>query len=285
MSSLFNPAYESSRVNACENCGIAPLERFEVPQRARLWRCSACGLFQKGDPPPPMAYENQYHAGYLRALPRKVRTAQIRLSRMSTYLDDPAPSVLDVGCSIGATVAAAERRGWPAYGVDISRTAVEICRRQGLNCRHYEGERLPYADESFDVLTAWHVIEHVSDVTRTLQDWYRVLRPGGLLMLETPDAECWKARILKDQYAKFWPAEHLYTFTPRTLTPFLERIGYEPLPTPLVVSPKHVSLITAGYQIAHQSILAAARMTRFSKAFQLIARKPRNLSEVARHVA
>ncbi len=245
-----------------------------MPGQTLLWKCPACDLYQQGQLPDDEAYENAYHEDYQRALSRKIRTAQVRLCRVSKFLQSSAPDLLDIGCSVGATVTAAERRGWSAKGVDVSQTAVDVCRRQGLDCRRYDGQQLPFDDESFDVLTSWHVIEHVPDVTQTLAEWLRVLRPGGVLILETPHARCWKARFMGHRYRKFWPAEHLYTFTPKNLPPFVRRAQFELLATPLVVAPTNVGLTTSAFAVAHQSYLAASRLTGFCKSFQIVARRP-----------
>lgn len=94
------------------------------------------------------------------------------------------------------------------------------------------------------------------------------------MILETPHAMCWKARLLGAQYAKFWPAEHLYTFTPKNLAPFLTRAGLEPLPLPLVVWPQGLSPQKTAYALAHQTYLAATKLTGFCKSFQILARRP-----------
>ena len=262
----------------CENCGSSSLERFSVPDRAQLWHCTDCELYQGGTLPSISVYEDAYHDGYLQALPRKTLTAHTRLARLQPLLaqDQPrkSPKILDIGCSIGATLTAATELGWDSHGVDVSQSAVDSCRDRGLNCKVFDGGRLPYDDASFDVLTSWHVIEHVTDVRTTLAEWYRVLKPGGLMMLETPHATCWKARLLGARYRKFWPAEHLYTFTPDNLTPFVTDAGLEPLPLPKIVWPSHLSPQQTAYSLAHQAFLATTTLTKFCKAFQILARRP-----------
>ena len=84
----------------------------------------------------------------------------------------------------------------------MSAHAVRLCRNRGLLCQSVVGDSLPYPDAHFDVLTAWHVIEHVSDVTSTLSEWARVLRPGGILALETPDSDCLKLKLRGCSYAR-----------------------------------------------------------------------------------
>lgn len=137
-------------------------------------------------------------------------------------------SALDVGCSIGASVEAAERLNWRSVGVDVSEDAVDFCSRRGLKCYSYHGQHLPFESGTFDVLTAWHVIEHVLDVTETLEDWARVLKPGGLIVLATPDGASPKVKKLGKAYKKFWAPEHTYTFNPENLSQFATRVGLIP---------------------------------------------------------
>ncbi len=264
----------------CENCSTAPLHPFVVPGRTQMWRCPSCGLYQKGQPPALAIYEtSSYHDGYMLAMQRKVRTACVRLGRARKFIDHPAPRLLDIGCSVGAVVMAAERLGWPAFGVDISRTAVRSCRERGLQCKQYDGSRLPYGDASFDLVTAWHVIEHVMDVESTMRDWFRVLRPGGVLALETPNAGCWKARILGSKYRRFWPADHIYAFTRSTLEPFLSRTGFELLSSPYVVPTRAVNPRMQAYSLAYQGCHAISRATGFGKSFQAFARRPVDMAQ------
>ena len=91
---------------------------------------------------------------------------------------------------------AASLRGWNAVGADISRRAVRICRQKGFECHTVDGHELPFDDESFDIVTGWSIIEHVIDVSKTLIEWRRVLRSGGVLAMDTSDAACLKAKLL-----------------------------------------------------------------------------------------
>lgn len=98
-------------------------------------------------------------------------------------------SVLDIGCGIGNFVDWAGRRGLDAVGADVDRGAVATARDRGL--RAYDvaelGDHVP--ERSVDLLTLWDVIEHVSDPRGLLQRSISFLRPGGLVVLETPDVE------------------------------------------------------------------------------------------------
>ncbi len=170
---------------------------------------------------------------------------------------------------------AAQSMGWKAFGVDVSREAITYCRDRGLSCDRYDGFELPFPSGFFDVITAWHVIEHVPSVRTALTEWYRVLRPGGVLAVETPAADCWKARLLGPRYRKFWPAEHTYTFTRRTLEPFLFDAGFDLAATPVLgFGDRHHPALMI-YSILRRMYQGSTRITGFSKSFTIYCRKPK----------
>ena len=99
---------------------------------------------------------------------------------------DRRPRILDVGCGTGANLLMLSQYG-DAEGVDISEDALAFCRERGLNrVRQGAGEELPYDDNTFDLITAFDVVEHMDDDLAGLREMYRVLRPGGHALLFVP---------------------------------------------------------------------------------------------------
>jgi SAM-dependent methyltransferase len=96
------------------------------------------------------------------------------------------PRILDVGCGTGANLELLAKYG-KAEGVDVSTEALDFCRARGLeNVRQGEAEKLPYADESFDLVTGLDVVEHLDDDVAGLREMHRVLKPGGRALLFVP---------------------------------------------------------------------------------------------------
>ena len=94
--------------------------------------------------------------------------------------------VLDVGCGTGTMLGYLARYG-QAEGVDADEQAVRFCRSRGLDrVQHVPNGSLPFADGSFDLVTALDVIEHIDDDRGTVQELHRVLRPGGRLLVSVP---------------------------------------------------------------------------------------------------
>ena len=99
---------------------------------------------------------------------------------------DRRPRILDVGCGTGANLLMLAEYG-DAEGVDISEDALAFCRERGLDkVRLGAGEELPYEDATFDLVTAFDVVEHMDDDLAGLREMRRVLRPGGRVLLFVP---------------------------------------------------------------------------------------------------
>ena len=99
---------------------------------------------------------------------------------------DRRPRILDVGCGTGANLLMLSQYG-DAEGVDVSEDALSFCRERGLEkVTLGAGEALPYDDATFDLVTAFDVVEHMDDDLAGLSEMRRVLRPGGRVLLFVP---------------------------------------------------------------------------------------------------
>ena len=114
------------------------------------------------------------------------RIIETLVEKICEKLSNTNPSILDVGCGTGANLKMLAAYG-PAEGVDISSQAVEFCRQRGLDSVKLGAiECLPYDDNSFDLITALDVIEHLDDDVAGLKEMRRVLCRDGHLLLFVP---------------------------------------------------------------------------------------------------
>jgi SAM-dependent methyltransferase len=95
------------------------------------------------------------------------------------------PKILDVGCGTGANLEMLEKFG-EAEGVDVSDEALEFCRAKNLKAHKGLAEKLPFADESFNLVTALDVIEHLDDDVAGLREMRRVLQRDGRVLIFVP---------------------------------------------------------------------------------------------------
>lgn len=134
---------------------------------------------------------------------------------------------LDIGCNTGiwlATLGAA----WDKYGVELSSLAAETGRRFSkaeIYCGPIESYHA--APNSFDMVTAFAVIEHLSDPHMLVAGAYEHLTPGGLLVLMTGDRESLVARQMGTDWPLYWSYDHISFFSARSLCRLLENQGFQ----------------------------------------------------------
>jgi 2-polyprenyl-3-methyl-5-hydroxy-6-metoxy-1,4-benzoquinol methylase len=155
----------------------------------------------------------------------KLATARLRLALLHAHRSKGR--VLDVGCGGGFFVQAAGAAGWSAVGLEPS---VVAARRGGREqrVRIVAGrlEQAPFHAARFDAVTMLDVLEHVLSPRTFLLQARRLLVPGGLVLVETPNMAGWLTGLMGSRHPHVRPLEHLTYFTPETLRFLLERCGY-----------------------------------------------------------
>jgi 2-polyprenyl-3-methyl-5-hydroxy-6-metoxy-1,4-benzoquinol methylase len=136
-------------------------------------------------------------------------------------------TLLDVGAATGFFMSLAEARGFSTTGIEISDFAASLGRQKGLNIITGDLLKAPFMNGYFDVVTMCDVLEHVTDPKAILLETKRILKPEGLLLINTPDAESVVARMFGKNWHLLVPPEHLHYFSPKNLSKFLEKIGFE----------------------------------------------------------
>lgn len=135
-------------------------------------------------------------------------------------------SVLDVGCGNGEFIARLKSCGWDACGIDIDANAVAKARSAGVEAQVGGLELFAGQSERFDSITMHHVIEHFHDPVAALRDCYRLLKPGGVLWMATPNIDSYGHA----HFGKFWRGleapRHLVLFNESSLRDAALRVGF-----------------------------------------------------------
>jgi 2-polyprenyl-3-methyl-5-hydroxy-6-metoxy-1,4-benzoquinol methylase len=178
------------------------------------------------------AFENTDHDAYFGYMDylRDRERIQIRLSEVLARIKrhEWHGRLLDVGCGLGFFVEVAQSEGWDAWGVELNKHAVDWANEHVTDRVLYGTvDTLDFPDASFDCVTMFDVIEHLDDPRNDLQDVWRVLRPGGLLVLVTPDAGALVSRALGAHWLEMKRApEHLHFFSVDSLARLLQLSGF-----------------------------------------------------------
>lgn len=185
----------------------------------------------------------KYHYGYTHlAAPPLLYRLISRVLAAIKYKDELPYVVdghaLDIGCGNGRFIRSMNSLGWRCEGVEFSETAVTVCRQAGLKVFHGELEKAGFDNESFDLVTARHLVEHVSDPAMLVAEIARILKPGGKAVFETPNNRSFGKKV----FGKLWFANevprHLVLFNAESLALLAEKNGLRLLYSKTFASPK-----------------------------------------------
>jgi SAM-dependent methyltransferase len=229
------------RLLPCRLCGGESFRKGWDCGAFAFVECRRCGLLQQNPQPDPAAVASRYGEAYLRYEEANqyafrdlelLALGDLGLEAAAGGIFDRAagegrkPRVLDVGCATGALLAVLRDRGWEPQGVEISAAQAHYgATRHGLPIFAGTLESAAFPAASFDMVHASHLIEHLNDPASFIDEAARVLGPGGILALTTPNADGFQARLL----GPAWRSaiyDHLFLFSRRTLVALLESRGF-----------------------------------------------------------
>jgi SAM-dependent methyltransferase len=233
----------------CDLCGATETDLVLTTPRldGPLVRCRDCGLFyvvlpEQGNvgqasvcPAPSVASEMVRLADRARELalvspeveaserPWRELTARERLDDLKRFVTEGR--FVEIGCSTGEMLDAA-RSSFAAMGVEADETTSRAAIAHGLDVFSGTLRDARFPDSHFDAAAMYHVIEHVPSPREELLELRRVIKPGGWLVLETPNIATVWYRLLGARWRQFIP-DHIFFFTPRTLTRLCEGGGFK----------------------------------------------------------
>lgn len=200
-----------------------------VPGTQCLVKC-VCGMIYESPRFPDevilKGYETSIEAGHDSQYAMRVDSFFRALKKLEAHLPDRSAKVLDIGTAGGAFLDAAKQFGYQPIGLEPSKDLVERARERGLDVRHGTIDTCEFQPESFDLITLWDVIEHLTDPKAALKKIRMLLKPNGKLIVNYPDIGTWQAKIAGK---KFWwiISVHLHHFTRSTITKIFNATGFE----------------------------------------------------------
>jgi len=206
----------------CRLCGGRTVLREDRGDIA-LHVCAECGFVSGASPVTPAAADRyaRYHEGAAPP-PPDVRYAEW-LGRAEAEVG--IGRLLEVGAGRGAFVRAALRRGWATSATEVSRSGLDELRRTEAAVFAGDVTEAGYPDAYFDLVVSLEVLEHLPEPMSHLRESRRITRPGGLLLVTTPNIRGLSGRFLGLRWRVVTP-EHLGYFSPPTLIGALGHAGY-----------------------------------------------------------
>jgi len=133
--------------------------------------------------------------------------------------------LLDIGCGRGDFIQETQRRGFEAFGVEGSPQGVRLCRERGLNVEQCDFDAADIGRASFDVVTMWHVLEHLRDPEGAVKKIAAALKPGGRFIFCVPNTASVNARVFGELWSGYDVPRHLFAFSEKAIARMLETSG------------------------------------------------------------
>lgn len=168
--------------------------------------------------------------------------------------------ILDVGCGTGDLLAVCEKRGWKVKGVEPNAKA----RKLAIKKLSYDQlivsdiTKLKMEDKhSFDVITMWHVLEHVPNLSEYIKTLKSLLAPGGCLFVAVPNYKSYDAKKYKEFWAAYDVPRHLWHFSQNSIRYFFGENNFEVVDVlPLVFDSFYVSLLSEKYKTGKANLFS-----------------------------
>lgn len=231
--------------------------------------CNSCG-FKFTNPRPEEEKLGEYYKsetyishsnskkGFINSAYQIVRkyTLLKKLQLISKYYK--TGKILDIGCGTGEFLNICKSAKWNTIGIepdaDARKKAIE---NYGLDVK-VESEIKDLESESFDIISMWHVLEHVPRLNERIKDLKRLLKPNGIIIIAVPNCNSLDAKI----YAKHWAAydlpRHLYHFTPTDIESIFKNHGLGIFKIlPMIFDSFYVSILSEKYRTERSNIIRA----------------------------
>lgn len=226
--------------NACPVCGGSPTRRQDVVRAGEVGICAKCGTWFR-TPRPTFEdllkiYDRDYYDAWgleesesIAAKTKRATFAPIisRLNAAITASPGRARNLLDVGAATGLLLEVAGESGWTPWAVELNPFAAGELRKRFGQSNVFEGEltACDFAASSFDAVTMTDLIEHVLDIGATLRAAARLLRPGGVLCMTTPQIDSFSRRLMGRNWLHF-KLEHIQYFSSRSMANAVRQAGF-----------------------------------------------------------
>jgi 2-polyprenyl-3-methyl-5-hydroxy-6-metoxy-1,4-benzoquinol methylase len=231
----------------------------------RIVRCTSCGFTFTNPRPHQIDIEKYYESdeyishsntsrGIINFVYQVVRRytirEKLRLIHILTHKAKPeTQNLLDIGCGTGEFLHACQKEGWKIQGIEPSPNAREFAvKRYNLKVGE-EGELSTLPDGSFDIITLWHVLEHIHGLDKRMHELNRLLTSQGSIVIAVPNCRSLDAEIYKEHWAAYDVPRHLYHFTPDTMRRLVHNYGMKIVEIlPMKFDAFYVSMLSEKYR-------------------------------------
>ncbi len=160
-------------------------------------------------------------------------------------LNHGSGKLLDIGAGTGDFLVAANKKDWQVFGVEVNENARSLAKKKSILL---ESKIDSYTNQKFDVVTMWHVLEHISDYRDVLQKCHALLNKNGVLVIAVPNYKSYDAQYYKNYWAAYDVPRHLWHFSKNSLPKILQNLFNLISIKPMIFDSFYVSLLSEKYK-------------------------------------
>lgn len=154
--------------------------------------------------------------------------------------------LLDIGAGTGDFLVAAKNDGWQTLGIEPNKNAKTLAENKGVN---FADQLEVISDDSFDVITMWHVLEHVPNLEYQLKQLKRICKPGGIVIIAVPNYKSFDAQYYKEFWAAYDVPRHLWHFSKNGIQKLFAQQNFQLVKMkPMWFDSFYVSLLSEKYK-------------------------------------
>ncbi len=174
-------------------------------------------------------------------------------------LNGEAGRILDVGCGTGEFLKTCQRQNWQVAGVEPDGDARALAITK-LGCGVESDLGLVQKNQLFDVITLWHVLEHVPDLNQTIRQLRELLTNEGTLLIAVPNSDSYDAELFKQHWAAYDVPRHFHHFVPSTIEPLFRRHNFVLADKrPMKFDAYYISMLSTQYQTGKMNYLKSVQ--------------------------
>ena len=171
-----------------------------------------------------------------------------------------AGHILDVGCGTGAFLENCKEQGWQIVGVEPDAEAARAAITKLQIDIPTDLSRLGRTG-LFDIITLWHVLEHIPDLGKTIHQLYERLADNGTLLIAVPNSDSYDAQYFKQYWAAYDVPRHLHHFTPKTIELLFKEHSFSLVDKkPMVLDAFYIALLSTRYQTGKTNYLRSVQI-------------------------
>lgn len=241
-------------------------------EKFAIQECSVCGLRLTNPRPDNKSIGNYYKSenyishndksgGFISSIYRTVRnyTLDYKL-RLIKKVNSGKGKLLDVGCGTGAFLESCKGDGWQIAGVEADEK-VRMLTQEKLEIQIAQDLSEIHTSESFNIITLWHVLEHIPNLNDTIKQLSLLLAPNGTLVIAVPNSNSYDATYFKEYWAAYDVPRHLYHFTPHTIQKLFNKYNLRLIETrPMVFDAFYIAMLSTRYRTGKTNYIESIRV-------------------------